>query len=94
MRRAATLAMAAGIALLSGCSGMRQSNGTFVAHAEAIRLFGFPIPEDDQQAALEQVPAGATITSVNSTSADWTSLTGILGSLIGIHATRIGGTTK
>ena len=93
MRKITIMVAAAGLALLSGCSGMRQSNGTFVAHAEAIRLFGFAIPADDQQAALDAVPKGATITSVQSSPADWTSLFGILGNIIGIHSTHVGGTT-
>lgn len=93
MRKSSILVAAAGLALLSGCSGMRQSNGTFVAHAEAIRIFGFPIPADDQQAALNEVPKGATITSVHASPADWTSLFGILGNIIGIHSTQVAGTT-
>lgn len=91
-----TVAMAAMslVAVVSGCAGVRQSKGTFVAHAESFRFFGVVLPEDDQQAALDQVPAGGKITNVSSTSADWTSFLGILGNVMGIHTTQIGGTTR
>jgi len=92
-RRNGLLAVAAMALLCSvGCSGMRESSGTFVAHGESFRIFGFAIPEDDQQAALNRVPAGATINSVGSSSADWTSFWGALGNIIGFHCTKIGGT--
>ena len=80
--------------LTTGCSGLRESQNTFVAHGESFRILGFAIPEDDQQAALDQVPAGATITSVGATPADWTSVAGFFGNLFGFHQTSIGGVKK
>lgn len=84
-----------GIAALlatTSCSGVRHTAGTFVAHGEAFRVFGIALPGDDQQAALDKVPAGATITSVNASAADWTSFTGFLGNLFAFNFTQIGGT--
>lgn len=89
-----TLLMLTVVALIgaAGCSGVRESNGTFVTHAEAFRIIGFAIPSDDQQAALDKVPAGGVITNVNSTAADWTSFWGFFGNLLGFSWTSIGGT--
>jgi ABC-type glycerol-3-phosphate transport system substrate-binding protein len=86
------LALVVAIALLTGCSGMRKTGSTFTAHAEALRIFGFPIPEDDQAAAARMVPKGANINTVSSTPADWTSIWGVLSSIIGINFTEISGT--
>jgi len=84
----------AALLLTTGCSGVRESQNTFVAHGESLRIFGFAIPEDDQQAALNRVPAGATITSVGASAADWTSFVGFFGNLFGFHGTSIGGVKK
>lgn len=86
-----TLSLAAVIAA-SGCSGLRETNTDFTAHAECFRILGFAIPHDDQQAARDQVPAGATITNEGSTAADWTSFIGFFGNLFGFHWTSISGT--
>lgn len=84
--------VAVGLFALAGCSGVRQSNGTFVAHAECFRIVGIAIPADDQQAALDLVPAGGKITNVSSTPADWTSFAGFFGNLFWFNWTTIGGT--
>lgn len=78
--------------LSTSCSGVRHSSGTFVAHGEALRIFGIAIPGDDQQAAFDKVPAGATITSVSASPADWTSFTGFFGNLFAFNGTQISGT--
>lgn len=82
----------AALLMTVGCSGVRESSGTFAAHGEAFRIFGYAIPGDDQQAALDRVPAGATITNVSASPADWTSFTGILRNIISFGCTQIGGT--
>lgn len=92
MKKLLPLVGALALTLTAGCAGVRDSNGTFVAHAEAFRVIGIALPGDDQQAALDQVPAGATITNVNASSADWTSFFGILGNILGVSGTQIGGT--
>jgi hypothetical protein len=73
---------------------MRETKGAFVAHGESFRFFGYAIPQDDQEAAMSQVPKGGNITNVSSTAADWTSFAGFLGNIIGLHFTQVGGTTK
>lgn len=88
------LSILAVILLLSACSGIRSTNSTFVAHAESFRILGFPIPEDDQEAAKRLIPAGANVENVSSTPADWTSVWGGLLNIIGFHGTTIGGTVS
>lgn len=93
MKKKAFSALAiAALFLTVGCSGVRESTGTFSAHGEAFRFFGIAIPSDDQQAALDKVPAGATITSVAASPADWTSFVGFFGNLMAFNGTHIGGT--
>lgn len=77
---------------LSSCAGIRQTDNQFSAHAESFRIVGFSIPHDDQKAAREMVPANATITSVHSTPADWTSISGFFGNLFWFHQTTVSGT--
>jgi hypothetical protein len=81
-------------ALLSGCAGIRETNNQFTTHAECFRFIGNAIPADDQAAARALVPAGAKvkITNLGSTPADWTSVLGIIGNVIGFHSTTISGT--
>ncbi len=92
MKRAITYVGIAALFLTASCSGVRESAGTFAAHGEAFRAFGYAIPGDDQQAALDKVPAGATITSVSASPADWTSFVGFFGNFLAFNGTRIGGT--
>ncbi|HTF88833.1 MAG TPA: hypothetical protein VK843_10525 [Planctomycetota bacterium] len=81
----------------TGCVGARSANGIYTVHAESVRLFGFAIPGDDQEAAAkyhaEKFP-GSTVTGNSSTPADWRSFWGVLGNIIGFHQTEISGTTK
>lgn len=90
MKQIATLIVA--VTILTGCSGIRQTNNQFTTHAECFRIVGIPIPADDQATARALVPKGATITDVQSTPADWTSFWGFLGNLIGFHVTTVSGT--
>jgi len=83
-----------GLLTFASCSGMREANGTFAVHAECFRIIGFSIPADDQAKAASLVPAGAQVTSVYSTPADWTSVMGFLRNLIGFHGTIISGQKK
>lgn len=92
MKKIPPVVCLASLLLATSCSGVRESSNTFAAHGECLRVFGFPIPRDDQQAALDKVPTGATITTVDSTPADWTSFDGILGNIIGFHSTSVSGT--
>jgi len=92
MKKALTFVGVAALLLATSCSGVRTSTKTFAAHGEAFRIFGFALPGDDQEAALNKVPAGATITNVNASAADWTSFIGFFGNLLGFSGTNIGGT--
>lgn len=92
MRKGLMAAALLGGLMLTGCAGMRDGGDTFTAHAESFRIIGISIPHDDMTAASNQVPEGATITSVSSTAADWTSIWGFFGNLMGFHSTHIGGT--
>jgi len=90
--KSSKIVVAVGLFALAGCQGIRESNGTFVAHAECFRIVGIAIPADDQQAAMNLVPAGAKITNVSSSPADWTSFVGFFGNLFWFGSTQIGGT--
>ena len=81
-------------AMFSSCAGIRETNNQFTTHAECFRFFGNAIPADDQAAARALVPNGPNvkITSIHSTSADWTSVFGIIGNIIGLHSTTVSGT--
>lgn len=81
-------------AILTGCAGIRETNNQFTTHAECIRIFGNPIPADDQAAARALVPTGAKvqITNLQSSPSDWTSFFGILGNIIAINQTTVSGT--
>ena len=81
-------------AMFSSCAGIRETNNQFTTHAECIRFFGNAIPADDQAAARALVPNGPNvkITDVHSTSADWTSVFGVIGNIIGLHSTTVSGT--
>ena len=80
--------------LICGCSGIRSTDKTFVAHAESFRIVGYAIPDDDQAAALARVPEGATITDISATPADWTSFWGVIGNIFWFHGTEITGLKK
>jgi len=92
MRKVLSCVGIAALLATTSCSGVRESQGTFAAHGEAFRFFGIPLPADDQQAAFDKVPAGATITSVSASPADWTSFVGFFGNFLGFNGTQIAGT--
>lgn len=82
-------------AVLAGCAGVRKTpDGTFMAHAESFRVLGYSIPYDDQIRAEQEVPSGGKVVTVDSTPADWTSVTGIIGNLLWPHQTRISGVVR
>ena len=82
------------VGLLTSCAGIRETNNQFTTHAESFRFFWNTIPADDQAAARALVPNGPNvkITSIHSTSADWTSVFGVIGNIIGLHSTSVSGT--
>ena len=92
MKKLLLLPLAA--ALFTSCSGIRETDNQFTTHASCFRFIGNAIPEDDQSAARALVPNGPNvkITSIHSTPADWTSVRGIIGNVIGLHSTSVSGT--
>ncbi len=80
------------VGLTASCSGLRETDSTFSAHAESFRILGFAIPGEDNAMALELVPEGATIETIHSAPADWTSLLGALNNILGFSYTEISGT--
>ena len=77
--------------LATSCSGIRKSGDMFTAHAEAVNILGFHIPESDYPKAKSLVPAGATVHTVRSNPNDWTSVLGGLNNILGISYTEISG---
>ncbi len=92
VRKSLLILCVAALAGTAGCSGIRQSDDAFSTHAESFRIVGFAIPADDQAAAMDLVPEGATVTNVSSSAADWTSFMGFFGNVMGFHCTSVGGT--
>ena len=78
--------------LSASCSGLRETDDSFSAHAESFRIVGIAIPGEDNAAAMALVPEGATITTVHSTPADWTSFFGVLNNILGFSVTTVSGT--
>ena len=81
------------LANLSACSGIRRSRDLYTVHAEAVRLFGYGFPYDDQERAQSLIPDGATVITVSSSPSDYTSITGLFGRFLGISSTEISGLT-
>lgn len=73
---------------------MRKTDKTFYVHAESFRMLGYSIPDNDQKRAFELVPPGATVKTVLSDPADWSSVLGIIGNVLWIHATQVSGGIK
>lgn len=80
------------ILLLSGCSGLRTTDTTFMAHAENFNFLFLQIPGGDSQArAMALMPEGAQIDTLISTPDDMTSFLGVLNRIIGLDYTTING---
>ena len=87
-----TIVLAASI-LLTSCAELHQHQDRFVASGASANILFFQIPKDPLVAAQEKVPAGATVTNVNGTPNDWTTVLGFLNRLLGVGTVQIGGTT-
>ncbi len=80
------------ILLLSGCSGLRTTDTTFMAHAENFNFLFLQIPGgDSQERAMALMPEGAQIDTLISTPDDMTSFLGVLNRIIGLDYTTING---
>ncbi len=94
MKKLLAVLMVAGMVacFATGCSGVRQSQGTYVAHATSFHLFGLKIPGDSLEMAEAQVPASAkSKQTIMAAPSDWTSVTGVLNNIIGFNCAAIGG---
>ncbi len=83
-----------GVATLAGCSGISHTDTAYTAHAESFNFLGAQIPGDAKQRALELVPEGATVDTIQSTDSDTTSFLGIMNRILGIDYVQVGGTKK
>jgi len=80
---------------LSGCSGIRQTDETFDAHAENVNVLFMQFPGGDtQERAMELAPENAEIVTIKSTVADTSSFLGVLNRIIGVDQTKIAGVIK
>ena len=81
-----------GLTLLTGCSGLRTTETTYMAHAENFNFLFLQIPGgDSQERAMALMPQGASIDTLISTPDDMTSFLGVLNRIIGLDYTTING---
>ncbi len=81
-----------GVSLLTGCSGLRTTDTTYMAHAENFNFLFLQIPGgDSQERAMALMPQGASIDTLISTPDDMTSFLGVLNRIIGLDYTTING---
>ena len=90
MKKILPLILLAGLS--ASCSGLRETDSTFTAHAESFHILGYAIPGEDNEAAANLVPEGAKIETIRSSPADWTSVIGALNNILGFSYTEISGT--
>lgn len=84
--------LAAGV---SGCSGVRTTEESFMSHAENVNFLFMQIPGGDtQERAMQLMPDGADITTMISSPTDTTSAAGFINRLFGLDVTTINGTIK
>jgi len=80
------------VLLINGCSGLRTTDSTFMAHAENFNFMFLQIPGgDSQERAMALMPEGAEIDTLISTPDDMTSFLGVLNRIIGLDYTTING---
>ncbi|MDN3682890.1 hypothetical protein QWZ04_21530 [Vibrio tapetis subsp. quintayensis] len=80
-----------GLISLAGCSGITHNEEVYTAHAESFNIVGLQIPGNTQDRAMELVPEGATVETIQSTNSDTDSALGILNRIIGIDYVQVGG---
>ncbi|MCG9753303.1 hypothetical protein L1D54_22945 [Vibrio brasiliensis] len=85
------LLMAGVISSLAGCSGITHNEDVYTAHAESFNIVGLQIPGNTQDRAMELVPEGATIETIQSTNSDTDSALGVINRILGVDYVQIGG---
>ena len=80
---------------LSGCSGIRQTDAAFDAHAENVNVLFMQFPGGDtQERAMELTPKHSEIVTIKSTVSDTSSVLGVLNRIIGVDQTKTAGIIK
>jgi len=85
------LLIAGVISSLAGCSGITHNDDVYTAHAESFNIVGLQIPGNTQDRAMELVPEGATVDTIQSTNSDTDSALGIINRILGVDYVQIGG---
>ncbi|MCG9781350.1 hypothetical protein L1D52_03210 [Vibrio brasiliensis] len=85
------LLIAGVISSLAGCSGITHNDDVYTAHAESFNIVGLQIPGNTQDRAMELVPEGATIETIQSTNSDTDSALGVINRILGVDYVQIGG---
>ncbi|MCP4075398.1 MAG: tRNA modification GTPase [Gammaproteobacteria bacterium] len=86
------LFLTACILALTACSGIRVTEESYMTHAESFNILFLQIPpRDTKERALELVPEGAEITTLDTMPNDLTSFISILNRIIGIDFSKVEG---
>lgn len=85
------LLIAGVISSLAGCSGITHNDDVYTAHAESFNIVGLQIPGNTQDRAMELVPEGATVDTIQSTNSDTDSALGIMNRILGVDYVQVGG---
>ncbi len=81
------------IVSVTACSGIRTTDETFTTHAESFNILFLQVPpSDSKKRALEMVPEGGKIVSMQTTPDDLTSFLSVVNRIIGIDISRVEGT--
>lgn len=80
-----------GVVSLAGCSGITHNDEVYTAHAESFNIVGLQFPGNTQDRAMELVPEGATVKTIQSTNSDTDSALGIINRIIGIDYVQVSG---
>jgi hypothetical protein len=74
---------------LTACAGTRSSGDLTTAYATSFNLVGLSIPFNDYEKAESMVPENADIETIIANPRDWSSIMGILNSILGFSSTQI-----
>ena len=83
------IALTAALLLLPSCVGTRSAGNVTTVTATSFNLLGLQIPFNDYEEANRMVPPGARVETVISQPRDWSSLIGILTSILGFTNTQV-----
>ncbi|QDU65363.1 hypothetical protein [Engelhardtia mirabilis] len=95
--RSALLALPLALSLalsLTACAGTRVAGEQGTVYATSFNLVGLSIPFNDYDKAQSMVPEGSEIETIIANPRDWTSVIGILTSILGFSSTQISYVTE